>query len=423
MLTGALRRRAQILMRRPDLRVEPIRGNVDTRLRKWREQGRGRRDPRRRRPRPPGAPRAPRPSHRSGGDAPGAGPGHARPGGPRRRPRRGALPRPRPCADSARAADGRAPRGGRLRRRLHAPPRRLGPPGGTAGLRADRPPGDSGRPPRRPGRGRGRRSSRGGRRLASRPCGRTGRTRCWRGSGGEASPVRPPRRRHPRRAPGRQLAPPSSAAGAHGRDPPPAGDRAPRRPRPLERAATELALYDWLVFTSANAVEAFMPSTGGPCPRGSQIAVVGPATAEALRAFGIEPHLEAAPSRRRGARGRPRSPGGGAAASSSPRRRTPGRLLAEGSRRPGPRPWPWWPTTSASLRRPCAGPAELFSAHSLGWVTFTSPRIVRHFAELFGDGLGEAARRAAGGLDRAGHQRRAAAPGGRARGRGRAAGG
>ena len=36
-LTGALRRRAQILLRRPDLRVEPIRGNVDTRLRKWRE--------------------------------------------------------------------------------------------------------------------------------------------------------------------------------------------------------------------------------------------------------------------------------------------------------------------------------------------------------------------------------------------------
>ena len=40
-LTGALRRRAQILMRRPDLRVEPIRGNVDTRIRKWREMGAG----------------------------------------------------------------------------------------------------------------------------------------------------------------------------------------------------------------------------------------------------------------------------------------------------------------------------------------------------------------------------------------------
>jgi hydroxymethylbilane synthase len=40
-LTGALRRRAQILLRRPDLQVEPIRGNVDTRLRKWREQKAG----------------------------------------------------------------------------------------------------------------------------------------------------------------------------------------------------------------------------------------------------------------------------------------------------------------------------------------------------------------------------------------------
>jgi hydroxymethylbilane synthase len=40
-LTGALRRRAQILIRRPDLRVEAIRGNVDTRLRKWRESGAG----------------------------------------------------------------------------------------------------------------------------------------------------------------------------------------------------------------------------------------------------------------------------------------------------------------------------------------------------------------------------------------------
>jgi hydroxymethylbilane synthase len=38
-LTGALRRRAQLLLRRPDLRVEGLRGNVDTRLRRWRESG------------------------------------------------------------------------------------------------------------------------------------------------------------------------------------------------------------------------------------------------------------------------------------------------------------------------------------------------------------------------------------------------
>ncbi len=38
-LTGSLRRGAQILARRGDVRVEPLRGNVDTRLRKWRESG------------------------------------------------------------------------------------------------------------------------------------------------------------------------------------------------------------------------------------------------------------------------------------------------------------------------------------------------------------------------------------------------
>jgi len=36
-LTGSLRRRAQLLARRPDLAVEPVRGNIETRIRKWRE--------------------------------------------------------------------------------------------------------------------------------------------------------------------------------------------------------------------------------------------------------------------------------------------------------------------------------------------------------------------------------------------------
>lgn len=35
--TGSLRRRCQLLSLRPDLVIEPIRGNIDTRLRKWRE--------------------------------------------------------------------------------------------------------------------------------------------------------------------------------------------------------------------------------------------------------------------------------------------------------------------------------------------------------------------------------------------------
>jgi hydroxymethylbilane synthase len=36
--TGSLRRRSQLLNARPDLRIEPIRGNIDTRLRKQRER-------------------------------------------------------------------------------------------------------------------------------------------------------------------------------------------------------------------------------------------------------------------------------------------------------------------------------------------------------------------------------------------------
>lgn len=38
-LTGSLRRKAQLLRWRPDLRIEGIRGNVGTRLRKWRRSG------------------------------------------------------------------------------------------------------------------------------------------------------------------------------------------------------------------------------------------------------------------------------------------------------------------------------------------------------------------------------------------------
>src|SRR5262249_10987175 len=37
--TSSLRRRSQLLHRRPDLRVESVRGNVETRLRKLDEQG------------------------------------------------------------------------------------------------------------------------------------------------------------------------------------------------------------------------------------------------------------------------------------------------------------------------------------------------------------------------------------------------
>lgn len=64
----------------------------------------------------------------------------------------------------------------------------------------------------------------------------------------------------------------------------------------LERALEQLNCYEWVVFTSANAV----PPTVSPhflrkwgeCPegtRGARVAAIGPKTADALRQRGIEP--------------------------------------------------------------------------------------------------------------------------------------
>lgn len=158
----------------------------------------------------------------------------------------------------------------------------------------------------------------------------------------------------------------------------------PADPRPLERAATELALYDWLVFTSANAVDAFLPLTGGAIPNRLKIAVVGPATAEALRAYEIEPHLEAR-----------RADAEGLVADLAPHVGRRRRILlpqaadarpalADGLSRAGAEAVA---VVAYDKRLPPEAPhraAELFSPPPIGWVTFTSPRIVRHFAEIFG---------------------------------------
>lgn len=158
----------------------------------------------------------------------------------------------------------------------------------------------------------------------------------------------------------------------------------PADPRALERAASELALYDWLVFTSSNAVESFLPLTGGSLPHRLRVAVVGPATAEALRSFEIEPNLLAKKADAEGLvadlapyvsrRQRVLLP---QAADARP-------ALSEGLAAAGAEVVA---VVAYDKRLPPDAPrraAELFSASPLGWVTFTSPRIVRHFAGLFG---------------------------------------
>ena len=62
---------------------------------------------------------------------------------------------------------------------------------------------------------------------------------------------------------------------------------------PLDGAIRDLDSFDWIVFTSANGVAAFMERLGHhgldlrAVPRGAKIAAIGPATADALRATGL----------------------------------------------------------------------------------------------------------------------------------------
>ena len=61
---------------------------------------------------------------------------------------------------------------------------------------------------------------------------------------------------------------------------------------PFDQALKKLSQYHWVIFTSANGVEAFMERLfqGGRDVRalgGAKIAAIGPATAESLRAYGL----------------------------------------------------------------------------------------------------------------------------------------
>lgn len=158
----------------------------------------------------------------------------------------------------------------------------------------------------------------------------------------------------------------------------------PADPRPLDRAASELPLFQWLVLTSSNAVRAFLPLTGGSLPPSLSVAVVGERTAAALRRYDVEPDLIAADSRAEGL-----------ADALDPHlgRRERVLLPQAGDARPllGER----LTEAGAEVVRVCAyekrtpataGAAadRIFASGPLGWVTFTSPSIVGALVEILG---------------------------------------
>ncbi|HXU32363.1 MAG TPA: uroporphyrinogen-III synthase [Thermoanaerobaculia bacterium] len=157
----------------------------------------------------------------------------------------------------------------------------------------------------------------------------------------------------------------------------------PADPRPLLRAASELPLYDWAVFTSANGARALLDAAEESLPARLAIAVVGNATAAVLREAGFEPRLIATKGNAEAlladlaphvAHARVLLP---QAADARP-------MLARGLEAAGA---DLSIVIAYDKRLPPDAPtraATLFSSGPLGWVTFTSGGIARRFADLFG---------------------------------------
>jgi uroporphyrinogen-III synthase len=161
---------------------------------------------------------------------------------------------------------------------------------------------------------------------------------------------------------------------------------------PLRKALTELARFDWVVFTSVNAVQAVLHKAGA-WPESVRVAAVGPATRAALLRAKVVVDLEAGTAggtanasgllavlrncqKDAGTRSRPRVllP---QAADARP-------TLEEGLREAG---YDVERVVAYDKRLPEGAPEtahRLFSDQPLGWVTFSSPRVVRHFVGLFG---------------------------------------
>lgn len=158
----------------------------------------------------------------------------------------------------------------------------------------------------------------------------------------------------------------------------------PDDPRRLKTAVAEVGEFNWLVFTSANAVGAFLDLVKGRLPDELKVAVIGPATSRAAVERGVEPDIVAA-----------QADAEGLVDEMSPHLRGYERVLVpcaddarptlvDGLRSLGVRAVA---VEAYSKRLPAAAAErarELFADREIGWVTFTSPRIVRHFAELFG---------------------------------------
>ncbi|MDQ3680863.1 MAG: uroporphyrinogen-III synthase [Actinomycetota bacterium] len=156
----------------------------------------------------------------------------------------------------------------------------------------------------------------------------------------------------------------------------------------LRAAARRLADYDWVVFTSVNTVERFVPLLGRPPAVGTaRVAAVGPGTARALARSGLEAELvpdrfvaesllEAFPLA-------PVAPVPGCGRVLLPRAAVARDVLPEGLRAAG-----WEVDVVEAYRTELAhpSPGALAAAARADAITFTSPSTVHNYLEVAGTG-------------------------------------
>lgn len=160
----------------------------------------------------------------------------------------------------------------------------------------------------------------------------------------------------------------------------------------MRQAAAALQPGHWVVFTSSNAVDAFLPKVPAGLRLCLRLAAVGPATARAIRAYGSEPRLQAERSDGQGLfRALQPHLGPSPKTGLSPKVLVPQADDARPALVEGLRQLEVELQVVVAYRKALPAAArkwarDIFAQGPVGWVTFTSPRIVRHF---FGLELGD----------------------------------
>ena len=153
----------------------------------------------------------------------------------------------------------------------------------------------------------------------------------------------------------------------------------------VDEAVANIATYDWLLFTSANAVEYFMRRVrhaGVTCR--TAIAVVGTATARKLREWNLEPSVVPKEFRAEGLL-EAFPPSLYKTAILFPRAEVAREILPRELRRRGARVdvIPVYRTLRPGPESPAI--ADILSSEKIDCIVFTSPSTIRYFAESVGE--------------------------------------